>query len=93
MADKESKTTRNHNEIQRWAEERDGKPAVVSATHSTRKGGGILRIDFGEKEENLEEIPWEEFFKIFDENNLEFLYQEELVSGEKSRFFKFVSAK
>jgi hypothetical protein len=53
-------------------------------------GGGLLRIDFGDKEEGLEEVSWEEFFKIFDENNLAFLYQEEATSGGLSRFFKFV---
>ncbi len=35
-------------------------------------------------------ISWDEFFEKFDENNLAFLYQEELASGETSRFFKFV---
>ena len=50
----------------------------------------VLRIDFGEPEESLEEISWDEFFKIFDENNLAFLYQDKTSDGKPSRFNKFV---
>jgi len=32
----------------------------------------------------------EEFFKIFDENKLAFLYQDKTADGETSRFCKFV---
>jgi hypothetical protein len=78
----EAVTTTDHGSIRTWAEERDGHPAVVR----TAGKGGILRIDFGEREENLEPIEWGEFFKIFEENKLAFLYQE----GKSSRFNKFV---
>lgn len=91
MAKHDSKTTTDHSTIKKWAEERDGKPAVVSQTKDNGKGGGLLRIDFpGYAEDNLEEISWDKFFDIFDENNLEFLYQEETKDGGESRFFKFV---
>lgn len=79
-------TTTSHDEIRRWAEERDGRPARVA----TDEPGGILRFDFGEPEEGLEEIPWETFFQIFDRNDLAFLYQDETGGGGKSRFNKFV---
>lgn len=49
-----------------------------------------MRIDFGEPEENLEEIDWPTFSKIFDENKLAFLYQSRTESGGVSRFNKFV---
>ncbi len=52
--------------------------------------GGLLRIDFGKKEDTLDEIGWDEFFKTFEERDLAFLYQEETEAGGKSRFFKFV---
>lgn len=94
MTKHESKTTRDHDEIKKWAEDRKGKPAVVKSTEDTEKGGGILRINFpGYAEDNLETISWEEFFTIFDENNLEFLYQEKTQDGKTSRFNKFVSSK
>lgn len=76
-------------EIRAWAEARDGKPAVVESTKD-EDGGGMLRIDFGEKEPGLEEISWDDFFRIFDDNNLAFLYQERTSDGGVSYFFKFV---
>ncbi len=85
-----AKITTNHDEIKKWIEERNGKPSVVSATKGD--GGGILRIDFPgySGEDSLEEIDWNRFFEIFDDKNLAFLYQENLKSGEESRFVKFI---
>ncbi|MDB5613225.1 MAG: hypothetical protein JWQ22_878 [Devosia sp.] len=82
-----SHTTTKHEDIRQWAEARDGHPAVVD----TGGKGGILRIDFGEPEDKLKPIEWDEFFKIFDENKLAFLYQDETSDGGQSRFNKFVN--
>lgn len=82
----ESRTTTDHDEIRRWAEARDGHPARVKGQGE----GGILRIDFGEPEDSLEEIDWDTFFEIFDDNDLAFLYQEKTQDGGTSRFNKFV---
>lgn len=82
----QSRTTTNHDEIRKWAEDRKGRPAVVR----TKGEGGILRIDFGAPEEAFEPIEWDEFFRIFDENDLAFLYQDETGGGQASRFNKFV---
>lgn len=79
--------TTNHDEIRQWAEDRGGRPATV---RTRGRKGGILRIDFGEPEENLEEISWDEFFRIFEDSQLAFLHQDE-IEGEESRFSKFVS--
>jgi hypothetical protein len=85
----QSKQTTDHDEIRKWVEARGGRPAAVERTHSEGEGG-LLRIDFGEKEPELEEISWEEFFRTFDERKLAFLYQEKTKDGKESRFFKFV---
>lgn len=84
-AARESKTTTDHEEIRRWVEERGGEPSRV-------KGTNLLRIDYPgfSGEETLETIDWNEFFRIFDENNLVFLYQEKTKDGGESRFSKFV---
>jgi len=82
-----SNTTTNHDEIRKWAEARDGHPAVVR----TKGKGGVLRIDFGEREEELDQIEWTEFFQIFDQNELAFLYQDKTQDGGTSRFNKFVA--
>ncbi|MDW6023599.1 hypothetical protein SAZ10_17760 [Mesorhizobium sp. BAC0120] len=82
----EASTTTNHNEIRKWVEDRSGHPAVVR----TGKEGGILRIDFGEPDESLEPVEWDEFFEIFEDNNLAFLHQDKANNGQLSRFNKFV---
>lgn len=88
----ESKTTTDREIIKQWVESRNGKPATVKRTE---EGGepGILRIYFPgySGEEALETISWDDFFEKFEEQKLAFLYQEELKSGEESRFCKLVS--
>ncbi len=87
-----SKTTTNHDEIRKWAEQRGGKPAHVKGTGG-KNDPGILRIDFPgySGEGKLQTISWEEFFKKFDEQKLAFVYQEKTADGEKSNFNKLVS--
>jgi hypothetical protein len=88
-----SKTTRNHEEIRRWAEARQAIPCEVAATHSDSEPG-ILRFCFekapNRNDGNLREISWDEFFEKFDENNLELLYQEETAEGAQSNFNKLI---
>ena len=83
-----SRTTTNHEEIRRWAEERGGVPSTVKASE---RGGepGILRIDFPgfSGEGTLEEISWDDFFRKFEESNLAFLFEPDSAS----RFNKLVS--
>jgi hypothetical protein len=81
----EAKTTTDHNEIRRWAEARGGRPAHVTET-AADGDPGVLRIDFADPDDRLEEISWEAWFEAFEENKLAFLYQDE---GE-SRFNKLV---
>lgn len=85
----ESYTTTDHEIIRRWTEERNGRPATASAIGSDN-GPGVLHIDFGESDESLEEISWQEFFRTFEQMDLAFLYQERTPDGDASRFFKLV---
>src|SRR4051794_7720358 len=85
----DSETTTDHKIIKKWAEERDGRPATVRATEEDGHAG-ILRIDFGPKEAQLEEIGWDEFFRKFDDSGLAFLHQDRTKDGKLSRFHKFV---
>ena len=89
----QAKVTTDHDEIRKWAETRGGRPAAVRSTQS--KGGtGIIRIEFPDapnaKDDNLEEISWDEFFKKFDPANLALVYEEETASGEPSYFHKII---
>jgi len=91
MPSQQSHTTRDHEEIRRWAEERGGVPATVEGTESGNDAG-ILRIDFPGRGEDakLRHISWDEFFEKFDEAGLCFLYQDQTTDGNTSRFAKFV---
>ncbi len=75
-----TKTTTDHEMIRRWAEERGGRPAAVVSPLNNKAAGG-LRIDFPDYDsgEVLQEITWSEFFDKFEEQNLVFMYQEEMV--------------
>jgi hypothetical protein len=84
----EATTTTNHKIIRKWVETRKGRPSKVS---DAGDDGGILRIDFGEKEPNLEQVSWDEFFEIFDDRKLAFLHQDQTEAGKESRFNKFVA--
>ena len=78
----ENRTTTDHEEIRRWAEERGGRPAaVVNSQNNEDVAAGGLRIDFPDYDsgEPLQEITWTEFFDRFEEENLTFIFQEEMV--------------
>jgi hypothetical protein len=83
--------TRNHDVIQRWAEERGAIPATVPGTeHDGRPG--VLTFDFpGYGGQDLEPISWSEWFQPFDERNLNFIYQEQKADGNQSNFFHLES--
>jgi len=93
MASRSSaKTTTDHEEIRRWAEERGAKPSCVRRT-----GGngdiGMIRLDFPgyTGRESLEQISWDEWFSKFDESGLALLYQDTTAQGQKSNFNKLVA--
>jgi hypothetical protein len=87
-----SQVTTDHEQIRRWAEARNAKPACVQGTGGARDIG-LLRLDFPgySGEDSLQHISWEEWFSKFDERNLALLYQEQTAEGERSNFNKIVS--
>ena len=88
MAAHDAKTTTDHDEIRRWAEERGGKTDTVRGTGEGEEAG-VPRIAFTDNED-LQAIDRDEFFDKFEEANLAFLYQDNTADGKPSRFFKFV---
>ncbi len=65
MSKSSSKTTTDLKVIQKWAEERGGKPSRVKSTADDDDGGRVLRIDFPgySGKDSLEEISWEEWYE------------------------------
>ena len=89
--DGETLTTRDHRKIQRWAEERKAQPATVPGSeHGDHLG--VLRFDFpGYGGSDLKKVSWEEWFKTFDDRELEFVYQETRKDGDESNFFRLTN--
>jgi len=87
----ERKTTLNHDNIRRWAEERGGVPVAVKNTLAG-DAAGVLHINFpGEDDRNYQEITWEEFFKTFSRQNLAFVYEETASDGNLSHAHEIVA--
>ena len=85
-----SLVTTHHDVIRQWAESRGGVPATVEGTeHGDHLG--VLRFDFGDKDEKLREVSWDEWFDTFDKRRLNFIYQEERSDGVPSNFFRLES--
>lgn len=87
-----SETTTDHETIKAWTEARGGRPSIVRTAggKGRKKTGGVIRLDFGPKEDKLEETTWEEFFEVFDESGLAFLFQDKTKDGKQSRFSRFI---
>jgi hypothetical protein len=80
-----AQTTTDHDTIRMWAEARNGWPSRVKGTGDATDPG-LLRLDFGKPEEDLEAITWDEFFEKFEESELALLYEDE----PDNRFSKLV---
>jgi hypothetical protein len=77
-----SKIIIDHDEIRTWIEEGNGNPGRMAETE-------LLAVYFGQPEDDITAIEWEEFFEIFDRSNLAFMY-EERSAGDTSSFFEFI---
>ena len=78
-------TTTDHAVIRKWAEARGAQPARVKGTGG-KDDAGLLRLDPGQREDNLEAIDWDEFFETFDASGLALVYDD----APDSRFSKLV---
>ena len=78
--------TRSHEVIEAWARARDAEPATATRGRDGR--ARTLRMDFGEPTAGLEHIGWDEWFGVFDDRDLVFLYQEQRRDGSQSNFFR-----
>lgn len=84
------RVTRDHAEIRQWAEERDGVPSLLE---------GRLQIAFETGLEPaaiapppIDAIGWDEFFRRFEAERLEFHYQDKNIEGGLSHFCEICPA-
>lgn len=90
MSNENMRSTTDHSTIKKWVEERKGKPGLAKDNKETGRAGGLLRLSFpGDSTGNVDKLPWDKFFTIFDENNLKFVYREEPEGESKSTEFQF----
>jgi uncharacterized lipoprotein len=87
------KTTRDHAEIQRWAEKLGGKPAIIDHPIARADKRGI-RIEFpGESREVLmsetQPASWDEFFTIFEEQGLLITYEDDPQGGDPADWYHY----
>lgn len=89
------KTTTDHEEIKRWAMMHQGNPQLLDHTQAEGDKVGI-RINFPGPEDDTylsedhppKDISWEEFFRIFDDQGLAFVYETERI-GDPSLAYRF----
>jgi hypothetical protein len=81
-----------HEEIQEWAEARSASPACVKGTER-EEGSCLLRLDLPgySGEQSLETIPWDQWFRVFDERKLALIVEDKMADGRPSNFNKLVS--
>src|ERR1700712_2485161 len=85
-----SLVTTHHDVIREWADARKATPATVPGTeHGDLLG--VLRLDFGDDDDRLRHVSWDEGFTTVDERRLNFIYQEERSDGHTSTFFRLES--
>ncbi|BCB75930.1 hypothetical protein GCM10022251_55120 [Phytohabitans flavus] len=84
-----SLVTSSREVIQQWADRRDAAPATITGTGPEDRAG-VLTFDFplGNSGSRLRRISWDDWFRSFDERNLNFMYQEERSDGRQSNFFR-----
>jgi len=82
----------DHDEIRRWAEERQAEPACVRGTGGGNDPG-MIRLDFPgfSGADSLEHIDWGDWFRAFDENGLALIVQDKTARGQRSNFNKLVA--
>lgn len=87
--------TTNHNVIKKWAQKYKARPGVITGPQDEIIG---IRLDFpGTKDEFFFSdnkrpirINWNEFFAIFEKNNLAFEYDDKEYSKDPTLAYHFI---
>lgn len=84
-----ARITIDHGEIRDWIEEQAGRPGMVKETEDGTHEPHLIVL-FGGRKKGAEDLPWERFFKMFEADNLAFVFQYISADGEESRMCTFV---
>lgn len=88
------KSTRDHNEIKNWVEKHEGVPEVIDDLEAGSDDAG-LRINFPTTEDDAfldtatHGVEWKDWFDIFDDQGLIFVYSEDEYSNSPSLSYHF----
>lgn len=82
-------TTIDHETIRTWVERRGSTAARVTEA-ADDDPGSLAVVPEDTDDDSVERIPWEEFFRIFEEENLAFVYQAERDDPDERWFCRFV---
>ena len=80
-------STSNHNEIRRWAESHNARPAEFASTSHDGEPRILAFILPAQPPGDLEELSWEQFFAVFDISSLALVYRQ----GDSSSFYEIVN--
>jgi hypothetical protein len=87
--------TIEHDKIKQWISKNKGKPEVIDDPSANGDMVGI-RVEFPQavdnylKKEEIQETTWEQFFAIFEEQQLAFEYDSEVSSVDPSLSYRFL---
>lgn len=86
-----TKVTTDHNEIREWVEGRGGSPARLQSPE-TGETMMQLRITFPgiSGDGAVKPVDWKEWFDVFENRELAFLYQDKTPDGHDSHYNKLV---
>jgi hypothetical protein len=82
-------TTIDHETIRTWVERRGSTAARVTEAVDDDPGS-LAVVPEDTDDDSVERIPWEEFFRIFEEENLAFVHQTERDDPDERWFCRFV---
>jgi hypothetical protein len=84
----ETETTTEHDTIREWVEERGSTAAQVTEPAGDDPGS-LAIIPEGQMDDSVREVSWEEFFEIFEDEELAFVHQTEKDDPEEQWFCQF----
>jgi hypothetical protein len=84
----ETITTTEHETVRDWVEQRGSVPAQVTDP-AGEDPGSLAIVPAGKDDDSLALISWEEFFEIFDDEGLAFVYQTEKENPREQWFCAF----